>query len=112
MEYITATKAAENWGVSITAVCYAAKAGRIPGAEFSGGRWHIPENVKNPMKKAIAPLPGYISVKEAAEKWFLDYLYVCRIVKEGRIPGAVHTGGRWHVPEDAVYPIDRRRKQE
>ncbi len=106
MEYKTARKAAEEWGVTKTSVYRAVKAGRIPGAKCLDGVWYIPEGIENPMKKVVAPKPGYISTQEAAEKWSIRADSVCDAAKEGRIPGAELIGGRWHIPENAVRPTD------
>lgn len=106
--YLSAKQAAEKWGVSKKAVCSAAKTGRIPGAEFIAGRWHIPENVENPIKTVMSTKAGYISTKVAAAKWGVQQTTVCNAAKEGRIPGAEFIGGRWHIPEDLKFPIDGR----
>ena len=107
MKYITVKQAAEKWGVSSTSIYRAAKAGRIPGAEcVAGVLWQIPVDIENPMKRLTAPKPGYISVREAAEKWGVREEAVRDAAKEGRIPGAELDGGRWHIPEDAVRPVD------
>lgn len=111
-DYFSATEAAEKWGVAKESVCRAAKAGRIPGAELVGGRWHIPEDLENPMKIVIEPQPDYISTEEAAEKWGIAQTAVCDAAKADRIPGAVFIGGRWHIPEDAVCPTVRRKKRK
>ena len=107
--YISTKEAAKKWGAVKEAVCRAAKAGHIPGAEFICGRWHIPEDIENPMKKVIAPKTGYISTKDAAEKWGVAQTVVCDVAREGRIPGAEFVGGRWHIPEDLKCPINRRK---
>ena len=108
MEYTTAKKTAEKWGVSVTAVYRDARAGRIPGAELINGTWRIPEDAENPTNKLIAPKTGYISTQEAAEKWGIRADSVCDAAKEGRIPGAELVGGRWHIPKDAKEPINKR----
>ena len=104
--YISTNEAAKKWGVDRSLVCAAAKAGRIPGAELIGSRWHIPAELENPLKMVIDPMPGYISTREAAKKWGVPQTSVCNAAKEGRIPGAEYSGNRWHIPEDAVYPAD------
>lgn len=45
MERANIAELARKWGVSRKIVYNALKAGRIPGAEYSGNRWHIPEDV-------------------------------------------------------------------
>lgn len=110
--YISSRDAAEKWGVTQEDVCRAAKKGRIPGAKFIGGRWHIPKDSETPIKRVMDPKPGYISTKEAAEKWGVAQTFVCDVAKDGRIPGAEFLGGRWHIPEDLKCPINRRKKRK
>jgi predicted site-specific integrase-resolvase len=50
MEYVSVGKIAEKWGVTTITVYNAAKTGRIPGAEFIDGKWHIPEDAVQPTK--------------------------------------------------------------
>lgn len=54
---------------------------------------------------------GYITVKEASEKWGLGIRMVTLYCTEGRIAGAVKKGNLWLIPEDAAKPEDRRRKK-
>ena len=110
--YISTREAAEKWGVVKLSVQIAAKEGRIPGAKFINGRWHIPEDMDNPFKIVMDVKPGYISVKEAATKWGVDQTVVRHAAKAGRIPGAEFVGNRWHIPEDSECPIVRRRTKK
>lgn len=48
---VSASKAADKWGISQSAVCRFCREGRIPGVEFIDGRWHIPEDAKKPSRK-------------------------------------------------------------
>lgn len=106
--YISATKAAEKWGVSPSLVCNAAREGRIPGAEFIGGKWHIPEGAEKLTDKRMSRKSGYISLAKAAEKWGVSRSLVCSATKEGRIPGAEFIDGKWHIPEDVEKLTDKR----
>lgn len=109
MEYTTVKKTAEKWGVTTTTVYNAAKTGRIPGAECVNGCWRIPEDVEDPTKKLIEPKPGYISAREAAEKWGITLESVRDAANEGRIPGAEYIGGRWHIPESVETPLNAKK---
>ncbi len=51
MVYLTAQKAAEQWGISIRQVQNLCKAGRIPNAVRFGREWAIPEHAKRPHDK-------------------------------------------------------------
>ena len=108
MEYISVSKTAKKWGVSITSVRRAISKGLVPGAELIDGIRHIPEDAENPLKKVIAPKTGYISTTEAAEKWGIRADSVCDAAKEGRIPGAELVGGRWHIPENMSAPTNKK----
>jgi len=52
----------------------------------------------------------YMTVKEAGEKWGLGIRAVTLYCTEGRISGAIKKGNLWLIPENAVKPQDRRRK--
>ena len=108
MEYTGAYKVAKRWGVSATSVYLAAREGRIPGAVCINGYWRIPVNAENPINKLIKPNPGYISAREAAEKWGITMESVRDAANEGRIPGAEYIGGRWHIPESVETPLNRK----
>ena len=109
--YISATEKAKEWGTSRNFVCKACRNGRIPGAEYVNGVWHIPEDTQKPMNPATERLPGYISLMSAAEKWEVSRSFVFNAVKDGRIPGAECIDGRWHIPENAERPMDLRGKK-
>lgn len=51
---------------------------------------------------------GYLSVKEAAEKWGMSPRYVQRLCNEGRIEGVLKDGQRWVIPQDAARPEGKR----
>lgn len=109
--YISATEKAKEWGTSRNFVCKACRKGRIPGAEYVNGVWHIPEDAQKPINPATERLPGYISLMRAAEKWEVSRSFVLNAVKDGRIPGAECIDGRWQIPENAERPMDLRGKK-
>ena len=51
---------------------------------------------------------GYITVRQAAEKWGITMRRVQGLLKEERIPGAIKPGHDWLIPKDAEKPRDRR----
>ena len=53
---------------------------------------------------------GFITVKEAAEKWNIGVRRVNPLCLEGRIPGVSKLGNVWAIPEDAEKPTDERIK--
>lgn len=53
-------------------------------------------------------IEGYITVREAAEKWDLHIRTVQLMCSEGRIPGIVKFGRAWAIPSDAEPPEDGR----
>lgn len=51
-----------------------------------------------------------LTAKQAAEKWNITVRRVQDYCKNGRIAGAELFGSRWMIPEEAVQPLDMRRK--
>jgi hypothetical protein len=47
---------------------------------------------------------GYISVREAAERWGVTARQVQRMCVEKRIPGVTRFTNAWAIPEDAEKP--------
>ena len=57
-------------------------------------------------------MTGYISVKEASEKWNISERWVQKLCEENRIPGVIRFGRSWALPENAEKPIDGRFKKK
>ena len=55
---------------------------------------------------------GYISVKEASEKWGITERVVRQYCSDGRIPGAFLTGKTWNIPDDAEKPGRKARERK
>ena len=55
---------------------------------------------------------AYISVKEAAVKWGISARSVRNYCAAGRIPGAIHAGRKWQIPETAEKPVHKSKKWE
>ena len=53
-------------------------------------------------------MDGYITIKEAAEKWDLTVRRVQKMCSDNKIPGASKFGRVWVIPEDSERPVDRR----
>jgi len=53
---------------------------------------------------------NFLSAKELAEKWNVKKSFVLRLVREGRIDGAMQIGKQWMFPLDAQKPLDGRTK--
>ena len=53
-------------------------------------------------------IDGYISIKEAAEKWGITPRRVQVLCSTGRIDGAGKLGREWAIPATADRPIDGR----
>ena len=51
-------------------------------------------------------MEGYLSIREAAEKWGVSQRRINQYCAEGRIPGAERFGGSWAIPENARKPGD------
>lgn len=55
-------------------------------------------------------MEGFITVKEAANKWGVSVRSVQSLCAGGKIVGATKVANVWVIPFDAEYPIDRRLK--
>ena len=53
-------------------------------------------------------IEGYISIKEASEKWNVSPRRIQVYCAEGRIDGAAKLGREWAIPIDAIKPEDKR----
>ena len=51
-------------------------------------------------------MEGYLSIREAAEKWGVSQRRINQYCAEGRIPGAERFGGSRAIPENARKPGD------
>lgn len=54
---------------------------------------------------------GYLTGKEAGEKWGITPRMVNYYCSAGRIAGAVKKGNLWLIPIDAAKPLDGRYKK-
>ena len=54
---------------------------------------------------------GYISVKEAGEKWGITERVVRQYCADGRVPGAFMTGKTWNIPDQAEKPGRKPRQK-
>lgn len=57
-------------------------------------------------------MEGYLSIREAAEKWGVSERRVNQYCAQGRIPGAVRFGGAWAIPENGTKPEDPRKERK
>lgn len=66
-------------------------------------------------KKGGGKIKGYLSIREAAEKWGVSERRVQQYCLNGRIPGAERFANAWVIPDTATKPTDprkdRRRKE-
>ena len=66
-------------------------------------------------KKGDGKMKGYLSIREAAEKWGVSERRVQQYCLNGRIPGAERFANAWVIPDTATKPTDprkdRRRKE-
>ncbi len=50
----------------------------------------------------------FITTKEAMKKWNISERRIRKLLKDGRIEGAVKNGNSWNIPNDAIKPVDKR----
>lgn len=55
-------------------------------------------------------MEGYMTLKEAAEKWGIGDRRINTLCLEGRIEGATKIGNLWVIPVDTPKPDDNRIK--
>ena len=55
-------------------------------------------------------MEGYMTLKEAAEKWGIGDRRINTVCLEGRIEGASKIGNLWVIPVDTPKPDDNRIK--
>ena len=55
-------------------------------------------------------MDGYMTIKEAFEKWSIGLRRINTLCNEGRIEGASKVGNVWVIPSDAEKPRDERIK--
>lgn len=55
-------------------------------------------------------MQGYMTLKEASEKWGISDRRINRLCLEERILGATKLGNMWAIPCDAEKPEDKRIK--
>ena len=53
-------------------------------------------------------MQGYLTIKEAAQKFGCSYRWVSKLCQDNRIPGVERVGWSYLIPEDAELPTDRR----
>ena len=56
-------------------------------------------------------MDGYLSIREAAEKWGVSERRINQYCSEGRIPGAERIGKAWVIPAGADKPGDPRKQK-
>ena len=53
-------------------------------------------------------MEGYMTIKQAAEKWEVTPRRIQKLCVDGRIEGATKFGRDWAIPADATKPEDKR----
>ena len=55
-------------------------------------------------------MDGYMTIREASEKWKIGLRRINTLCNDGRIEGASKVGNVWVIPSDAEKPKDQRIK--
>lgn len=55
-------------------------------------------------------MEGYMTLKEASQKWGKSDRWINTLCLDGRIEGAVKFGNTWAIPANALPPKDERVK--
>ncbi len=56
------------------------------------------------------PMDGFMTLKEASEKWGICERRIRTLCTEERIDGAAKIGHMWVIPSDSLKPADQRIK--
>ena len=54
-------------------------------------------------------IPGFMTIREASEKWGVSIRYVNAMCHNGKIPDAQMFGKAWAIPSDTEKPTQDRR---
>ena len=54
-------------------------------------------------------MEGYMSAREASNKWGVSESRVHKLCQAGRVPGVSRFGRSWVIPADAEKPCDPRK---
>lgn len=57
-------------------------------------------------------MEGYVSIREAAQRWGVSERRVNQYCAEGRIPGVERFGWSWAIPAGAEKPRDPRNEKK
>ena len=57
-------------------------------------------------------MKGYLSIREAAEKWGVSERRVNQYCAKGRISGAERFGTSWAIPDSVEKPDDPRKRKK
>ena len=99
--WYTTSEIAKKWDLTEAHVTRLCREGRIPGAEYIGGRWRIPMDTERPGKNVTA---GFLTALETAKKWGISADKVEWMCLTGVLPDAKRGTRAWFIPEDAVNP--------
>ena len=58
------------------------------------------------LKRRDYLIPGYMTIKEASEKWGLSNRWINTMCHSGKIVGAQNLGTVWAIPEDTTKPTE------
>ena len=50
----------------------------------------------------------FMTTKDAVKKWDISERRIRKLLKDGRITGAIKIGNSWSIPANAPKPIDKR----
>ena len=74
----------------------------LAGAVKVGNKWYVPHASTYEKRKNYLHIPeGYMSMSDAARKWYMTTANVHILVKKGRVPGVIRIGTHSYIPEDA-----------
>lgn len=102
--YLSVSQAAKKWRIEKAVVRSRCTDGTIAGAKHIGYDWYIPKDAPRPGSSVMKHHPGYLTVRETAEKWGVTKSAVHAAARRGRIPHAALIDGLWYIPAAAQCP--------
>lgn len=105
-DYLTSKQVAERLSLNISYVSTLIKKGEFEGSIKNKGYWMIPVNsvIKYEKKQ------NFLSTKQVGERLFVTKEYVTKLIKNGKIKGAIKDKKCWMIPEGAITELEEELK--
>lgn len=111
--YATVMEYGQLHGLADTTVRNLIRFDNLKGAVKVGNKWYVPASCNHEKGKSYLQAPdGYMTIGEAAKKWFMTTANVHILVKQGNVPGVIRNGCHTYIPVDAEIVRDKKPAHE